>query len=74
MNDEEKRMRDNIALVAMQCLLNRKKSYTLWQRIMIWFKGAEYFDDPNEIAKEAYEIAQYMMGERIDVINHDSRI
>ena len=67
MNEEERKMRDNIALVAMQCLLNRKKQYSLWQRILMFFKGIEYQDDPQEISEEAYYIAQSMMEERYKV-------
>lgn len=74
MNEEEKKMRDNLALVAMQCLLNRKKRYTLWQRIMGWIKGYEYFDDPDEIAAEAYEYAQCMMDERRKIIKNESEL
>lgn len=74
MNEEEKKMRDNLALVAMQCLLNRKKSYTLWQRILGWVKGEEYLDDPDEIAELAYEYAQCMMDERRKIIKNEEEI
>lgn len=71
MNEEERKTRDNVALVAFQCLMNRKKSYSLWQRLVMFFKGAEYFDDPDEIAEEAYEYAQSMMDERRKVLMND---
>lgn len=74
MNEEEKKMRDNIALVAMQCLLNRKKSYTLWQRIMKLIKGTEYLDNPDEIAAEAYEYAHCMMDERREIIKNENEV
>lgn len=71
MNEEERKTRDNVALVAFQCLMNRKKSYSLWQRLVMFFKGGEYFDDPEEIAVGAYEYAQSMMDERKKVLMNE---
>lgn len=74
MTQEEIKMRDNIALVAMQCLLNRKKSYTLWERIMMFLKGYEYLDEPASIASESYEFAQSMMDERKAILKEESEL
>lgn len=71
MTDEEKKMRDNIALVAMQSILNRKMKLSLFERIYAWFKNGEYVQDPDEVAEEAYEYAQSMMDERRKIIKNE---
>lgn len=74
MTQEEIKMRDNIALVAMQCLLNRKKNYNFLQRVMMFFVGYEYLDEPAAIANEAYDIAQSMMDERESILKAESEV
>lgn len=74
MNEEEKKMRDNIALVAMQSLMNRKPSLTLWQRVLRFVKGYEYYDDPDELAETAYAYAQSMMDERTKIIKQENEL
>lgn len=64
MSEEEKKMCDNIALVAMQCLLRRKQRCDLLERIVAWFKGYDYLESPDNIASTAYEYAYAMMKER----------
>lgn len=71
MTEEEKKMRDNIALVAMQSILNRKMKLSLFERIYAWFKSGEYVQDPNNVAVEAYEYAQCMMDERRKIIKNE---
>ena len=68
MTEEEKKMRDNIALVAMQSILRRKIKLTLFEKLYILFKGGGYIQDPDEVAIEAYEYAQSMMDERRKII------
>lgn len=74
MTQEEIKMRDNIALVAMQCLLNRKKHYSLQERIVMFFTGVECLDDPDDIAVEAYDYAQSMMDERESILKAESEV
>lgn len=71
MTEEEKKMRDNIALVAMQSILNRKMKLSLFERIYAWFKNGEYIQDPDDVAIEAYEYAQSMMYERRKIIKNE---
>lgn len=71
MTEEEKKMRDNIALVAMQCILQRKVKLSLFGRIYAWFKSGEYVQDPDDVAVEAYEYAQSMMDERRKIIKNE---
>ena len=71
MTEEEKKMRDNIALVAMQCILRRKVKLSLFERVYAWFKNGEYVKDPDDVAIEAYEYAQCMMDERRKVIKNE---
>lgn len=55
MTEEDKRMRDNIALVAMQCLINKKVKMSIWEKLeSIFNKKIEFVHDPKEIAAEAY--------------------
>lgn len=74
MTEEEKKMRDNIALVAMQSILNRKMKLSLFERIYAWFKNGEYIQDPDDVAVEAYEYAQSMMDERIKIITNEEEL
>ena len=71
MTQEEIKMRDNIALVAMQCLLRRKQRCSLLERIVAWFKGYDYIEVPDEIASTAYEYAYAMMNERAKIIKEE---
>ena len=64
MTEEEKKTRDNIALVAMQCMLNRKRKLNLYHRIKYFILGIEYFDDPYKVASIAYGYADAMMEKR----------
>lgn len=69
MTEEEKRMRDNIALVAMQCLLNKKVKLNLLRRLRSLFcNGVIYTLNANEVAAAAYKYAQAMMQERDAII------
>lgn len=69
MTEEEKRMRDNIALVAMQCLLNKKVKLNLLRRLRSLFcDSVEYTINPNEVAAAAYNYAQAMMQKRDAII------
>lgn len=74
MTEEEKKMRDNIALVAMQSILNRKMKLSLFERIYAWFKNGEYVQDPDDVAIEAYEYAQCMMDERRKIIKNEEEV
>lgn len=74
MTEEEKKMRDNIALVAMQCILRRKVKLSLFERIYAWFKNGEYIQDPDDVAVEAYEYAQCMMDERRKIITNEEEL
>lgn len=74
MTEEEKKMRDNIALVAMQCILQRKVKLSLFERIYAWFKSGEYVQDPDDVAIEAYEYAQCMMDERRKIVKNEEEI
>ena len=74
MTEEEKKMRDNIALVAMQCILKRKTKLSFFARIYAWFKNGEYVKDPDDVAVEAYEYAQCMMDERRKVIKNEEEL
>lgn len=69
MNEEERKMQDNIALVAMQHLLDRRAKLSLYERFLYWVKGYDYFDNPGDIASLAYEYARAMMKERNQPIN-----
>ena len=65
MTEEEKRMRDNIALVAMQCLLNQKPRLSLGKKLYSFFFGeCGPIRSPLTIAACAYNYAQAMMAER----------
>lgn len=74
MTEEEKKMRDNIALVAMQQILQRKIKLSLFERVYSWFKYVEYTPDPDNVAAEAYEYAQCMMDERRKIIKNEEEI
>lgn len=74
MTEEEIKMRDNIALVAMQSMLGRKKHYGLIERITMFFKGEYFIDDPDSIAATAYEYAQSMMDERKAILKEESAL
>ena len=67
MTEEEKKMRDNIALVAMQCLLRKEVKTNLWEKIL-------FRHYPKEIASEAYEYAQAMMEEREYIIRNEEEL
>lgn len=75
MTEEEKKMRDNIALVAMQCLINKKVELSIWEKLeSIFNKKIEFVHDPKEIAADAYEYAQAMMEERKYVIKNEEEL
>lgn len=74
MTEEEKKMRDNIALVAMQCILRRKVKLSLFERVYSWFKNGDYVQDPDDVAVEAYEYAQSMMDERRRIIKNEEEL
>lgn len=72
MTEEEKKMRDNIALVAMQCLLRKKMKLSIWEKLeSIFNKNVDFTYDPKDIAAEAYEYANAMMEERRYVIESE---
>lgn len=71
MTEEEKKMRDNIALVAMQCLMRKKVKLSIWEKLeSVFNKKIEFVHDPKEIAADAYEYAQAMMEEREYIITN----
>lgn len=75
MTEEDKRMRDNIALVAMQCLINKKVKMSILEKLeSIFNKKIEFVHDPKEIAAESYEYAQAMMEERKYVIKNEEEL
>lgn len=74
MTEEEKKMRDNIALVAMQAILNRKVKLSIFEKIYSFFKSGEYSFDPEEVSEEAYEYAQCMMDERRKIIKNEEEV
>lgn len=75
MTEEDKRMRDNIALVAMQCLINKKVKMSIWEKLeSIFNKKIEFVHDPKEIAAEAYEYAKAMMEEREYIIRNEEEL
>lgn len=75
MTEEEKKMRDNIALVAMQCLMRKKVKLSIWEKLeSVFNKKIEFVHDPKEIAADAYEYAQAMMEEREYIIRNEEEL
>lgn len=73
MNEEEKKIMDNIALVAMQCILKKEVKLPLHKRLCSWLRGRVDMNmvSPTAVANAAYQYANAMMQAREQVIKDE---
>lgn len=74
MNEEEKKIMDNIALVAMQCMLRKEVKQPLRKRLRSWLEGRVdvHMLSPQDVANAAYKYAIAMMQARGQVTKDET--